>query len=378
MKWKIPLSEVNIDKEEIEEVVKVLKSNWLSMGPVTEKFEHEFAKYLGVKYAFAVSSGTAALHVAYKVLNIKEGDEVIVPSLTFVATANAVLYTGAIPVFADITSFDDFNISPEDISRKITSKTKAVTVVHFGGYPCNMDAITEIAGRNNLKVIEDAAHALGAEYEGKKCGTIGDIGCFSFFPNKNMTTGEGGMIVTNRDDLAEKIKVIRSHGMTSLTWDRHRGHAYSYDVIALGFNYRIDEVRSAIGLTQLKKLDGNNTRRKNIVERYREELKEVKGVTIPFSNCRGKPSHHIFPILLNSNINRKSFIDKLKDKGVQTSIHYPPIHLFDYYRLRFRYKEGILPLTEEVTKREVTLPLYPAMGDRDIKWVARCVREVLS
>lgn len=191
MEWKIPLSDIDLDEEEIGAVTKVLRSKWLSMGPVTQQFEEEFAKYLGVKYAFGVANGTAALHIAHKVLGIAENDEVIVPSLTFVATANSVLYCGAKPVFADITSLDDFNISPEDIIEKITSKTKAITIVHYGGYPCDMDAIMKIASDHNLKVIEDAAHAPGAEYKSKKCGTIGDIGCFSFFSNKNLATGEG-------------------------------------------------------------------------------------------------------------------------------------------------------------------------------------------
>jgi dTDP-4-amino-4,6-dideoxygalactose transaminase len=253
MEWKIPLSDIDLDEEEIREVVKVLKSKWLSMGPVTQRFEEEFAKYLGVKHAFGTSSGTAALHIAHKVLGIKEDDEVIVPSLTFVATANSILYCKAKPVFADITSLEDFDISPEDILEKITTKTKAITIVHYGGYPCDMDAIMEIADDYNLKIIEDAAHAPGAEYKGRKCGTIGDVGCFSFFANKSLVTGEGGMIVTNDDALAEKTRIMRSHGMTTLTWDRHKGHAHSYDVVDMGFNYRINEVASAIGLVQLKK-----------------------------------------------------------------------------------------------------------------------------
>jgi len=245
------------------------------MGPVTQRFEEEFANYLGVKYAFGVANGTAALHIAHKVLGIGPGDEVIAPSLTFVATANSVLYCGAKPVFADVTSLNNFNISPDDILEKITTKTKAITIVHYGGYPCDMDAIMKIANGYNLKVIEDAAHAPGAKYEEKKCGTIGDIGCFSFFANKNLVTGEGGMIVTNDDALAESIRIMRSHGMTTLTWDRHKGHAHSYDVVDIGFNYRINEVASALGLVQLKKLDENNEKRRKIVEEYRKRLENI-------------------------------------------------------------------------------------------------------
>jgi dTDP-4-amino-4,6-dideoxygalactose transaminase len=316
-------------------------------------------------------------------LGIKEGDEVIVPSLTFVATANSVLYCGAKPVFADITSLDDFNISPDDILEKITTKTKAITIVHYGGYPCNMNAIMEIAEDHNLKVIEDAAHAPGAEYRGRKCGTIGDIGCFSFFANKNLVTGEGGMLVTNDDALAEKIRIMRSHGMTTLTkirimrshgmttltWDRHKGHAHSYDVVDLGFNYRINDMASALGLVQLKKLEINNEKRRKIVEGYRKRLKDISGISVPFKNHKEKSSYHIFPILLSEDISREEFIERLKEKGIQTSIHYPPVHLFTYYRKMFGFKEGMLPKTEYVGEHEVTLPLYPLMPCTDVQYI---------
>jgi len=378
MEWKIPLSDIDLDDEEIEAVTKVLKSKWLSMGPVTQKFEKEFADYLGVKHAFGVSSGTAALHIALKALGIEEGDEVIVPSLTFVATANSVLYCGAKPIFADITSLNNFNISPDDIFEKVTNKTKAITVVHYGGYPCDMDAIMEIAKAHNLKVIEDAAHAPGAEYKGKKCGTIGDVGCFSFFANKNLVTGEGGMIVTNDDALAEKIRIMRSHGMTTLTWDRHKGHAHSYDVVDMGFNYRINEMASAIGLVQLKRLDGNNEKRREIVEEYKKRLEKISGISVPFKNYKEKPSYHILPILLAEDISRNEFIDKLKEKGIQTSIHYPPIHLFTYYRKKFGFEQGMLPKTEFVGEHEVTLPLYPGKNVENVEYIINCIEEALK
>jgi len=377
MEWKIPLSDIDLGQDEIDAVVNVLKSKWLSTGAVTQEFEAEFAKYLGVKHAFAVSSGTAALHIAHQVLGIGPGDEVIVPSLTFVATANAVLYAGAAPVFADITSLDNFNISPQDIPSRITDKTKAITVVHYGGYPCDMDVIMEIARENGLKLIEDAAHAPGAEYKGKKLGTIGDIGCFSFFANKNLVTGEGGMIVTNDDALAEKIRIMRSHGMTTLTWDRHKGHAHSYDVAGLGFNYRIDEIRAAIGLIQLGKLGHNNERRKHIVEEYEKQLQGIPEISIPFNTFVGKPSYHIFPILLAETVSREALIENLKADGVQTSIHYPPIHLFTYYRNRFGYNEGLLPITEKAGTQEITLPLHPLMKEEDVEYIVSKIKEAL-
>jgi len=369
MTIKIPLSDIDLDNEEIEAVTNVLKSKWLSMGPVTEEFENKFKEYLNVKNAYVVNNCTAALHIAHKVLGIKEGDEVICPSLTFVATANSILYCGAKPVFADITSFDNFNISPDDILEKITPKTKAITVVHYAGYPCDMDAIMEIAEDHKLFVIEDTAHAPGAEYKGKKAGTIGDVGCFSFFSNKNLSTGEGGMIVTNNNSLAEKIRTIRSHGMTTLTWDRYKGHARSYDVIDLGFNYRGTEIMSAIGLVQLKKLDKNNKKRKEIVDLYINKLKNIKEITIPFKDYKEKSSYHIMPILLSEEVSRNEFIEKLKENGIQTSIHYPPIHLFSYYKNKFGFKKGILPKTEFVGEHEVTLPLHPLMNKTMIDYV---------
>jgi len=376
--WKVPLSDIDIGKEEINGVVKVMKTKWLSMGPVTEKFEKKFAKYLGVKYAFAVSSGTAALHIAHRALGINQGDEVIVPSLTFVATANSVLYCNAKPVFADITSIDNLNISPEDILEKITDKTKAITVVHYAGYPCDMDAIMEIAEDYRLKVIEDSAHAVGAEYNGRKCGTIGDIGCFSFFANKNLVTGEGGMIVTNDDKLARKIQLLRSHGMTALTWDRHKGHAHSYDVVDLGFNYRINEIASAVGLIQLKKLEKNNKKREKIVKEYIKKLKAVKELHIPFKDHVGKSSYHLFPILLSESISRDEFMNELKKRGVQTSIHYPPVHLFTYYKKIFKFNDGMLPNTEYVGKHEVTLPLHPLMKSEDVEYIVESIKELLN
>ncbi len=378
MKWKIPLADVDLGKEELDAVTKVLKSKWLTMGEVTCNFESAFAEFLGVKHAFAVTNATAALHIACHVLGIKSGDEVIRPALTFVATANSILYTGATPVFADITSCEDLDMSPESIEEKITPNTKAITIVHYGGYPCNMDAILNIAKKHNLYIIEDAAHAPGAEYKGKKCGTIGDIGCFSFFPNKNMTTAEGGMIVTDNDELAERIQLMRSHGMTTLTWDRHRGHAYSYDVIDLGFNYRIDEVRAALGLEQLKKLERNNQLRKEIVEEYRKRLEGINDISVPFANYKNNASYHIFPILLDSDVNRPKFIDKMKMSGIQTSIHYPPIHLFSFYREKFGHREGMLPITEDICEREVTLPLYPNMGLESIEYIVRTVKSLIK
>ena len=378
MNWQIPLSDIDFGKEEFDAVNQVLQSKWLTMGERTLEFESAFAKYLGAKHAFAVANGTAALHISHQVLGLKEGDEVICPSLTFVATANSILYTGATPVFADVTGYNDLNISPESIKSKITPKTKAITVVHYGGYPCDMENIQAIAREYNLFILEDAAHAPGAEINGKKMGTFGDLGCFSFFSNKNLITGEGGMIVTDNDELADKIKRMRSHGMTTLTWDRHKGHAYSYDVLDMGFNYRIDEIKAALGVVQLSKLDKNNQSRKKLVQYYREKLSDVMNIQIPFQGYERESSFHIFPILVDPNIDVIKFRDQLKGEGIQTSMHYPPIHLFSLYKEKYGYKGGYLPLTEEIANREVTLPLYPKMGEESIEYIAQTIISVLS
>ncbi len=379
MVWKIPLSDIMMDDDEIDAVRDVLRSGWLSMGPVTEEFETAFARYLGVKHAFAVSNGTAALHIAHAVLGIGRGDEVITPSLTFVATANSVLYCGARPVFADIVGVDDLNISWEEIAAKVSPRTRAITVVHYGGYPCDMQPILEIARDHDLQVIEDAAHAVGATYRGQMCGTIGDVGCFSFFANKNLSTGEGGMVVTNDDGLAEKIRVMRSHGMTTLTWDRHRGHGYSYDVTGLGYNYRINEIASALGIVQLRRLEQNNARRKRIADRYRKALEGVFGVACPFSGkVDGESSHHIFPVVLASDLPRTGFQAELRERGIQTSIHYPPIHLFTYYRGLLGDMRGSLPKTEYIGDHEMTLPLYPGMTGEEVDSICTALKEVAA
>jgi len=366
MDWRVPLVDLNIDQSEEEAVLDVLRRRWLTMGSVTQTFEKEFAEYVGANHALAVSNATVALHLACLSLGIGPGDEVIVPSLTFVATANAVLYTGAEVRFADIYGQDDLNIAPDSIAALVTPRTKAIIIVHYGGFPCRIDEIGKIAVEHNIAMIEDAAHAPGSWHSDRHLGTWGDVGCFSFFSNKNLSTGEGGMLVTNRDDIIEKVRTLRSHGMTTLTWDRHQGHAYSYDVVDLGYNYRIDEIRSALGLAQLNKLEDNNNRREIISKRYWDGFKNQK-IGLPFQGIQGRFSHHLFPIILPGTMDRIAFIDLMRKSGIQTSIHYPPIHQFSYFRQR--YSDVVLPITEDIARREVTLPLYPTMKDEDIDFV---------
>ena len=377
MEWKIQLSDIDFGEEELGAVDRVLRSKWLTMGAVTQEFEQAFASYVHARHAIAVTNATAALHLACVTVGLKPGYEAIVPSLTFVATANAIRYTGATPVFADIVGENDLNVSCESIEKAITDKTKAILVVHYGGYACDMPAIMALARAHGLKVIEDAAHAVGSDLEGRMLGTWADIGCFSFFSNKNMTTGEGGMLVTDDDDLAQQLRLLRSHGMTSMTWDRHKGHASSYDVVGLGYNYRIDEVRSALGLCQLRKLPANNERRRGLSRLYREALEELApSVKAPFQDHPGVSAAHIMPVLLPASVNRSAFVESMKAQGIQTSIHYPPIHTFTAFD-----GSGIdhhLPLTDALAAREVTLPLYPAMTDESVLTVTRAIAQALA
>ena len=376
MNWRVALSDLDFDERENQAVLDVLNSRWLTMGQVTERFEAAFAEFLDVRHAIAVPNATVGLHLANMAVGVGPGDEVIVPSLTFVATANAVLYTGATPVFADIISESDFGISPEAIEAAITPNTKAICVMHYGGYLCDMPAILALAKEHNLALIEDAAHAPGARHDSRCAGTMGDVGVFSFFSSKNLATGEGGMVTTDEDGLAKQIRLMRSHGMTSLTWDRHRGHAHSYDVVALGYNYRIDEIHSALGLVQLEKLEAGNQRRRKISDWYRSQLAELDGMTIPYADHPGTSAAHLFPILLDPEVDRHVFMEAMKAEGVQSSIHYPPIHTFSYYRERFG--EISLPRTESVGAREVTLPLYPSLREEQVVIVVQTVKKALE
>lgn len=378
MSWRVPLADIDFGREEEEAVRQVVRGRWLSMGEETQNFENEFARFIGAKHAIAVTNATAALHLACVVAGLERGAEAIVPSLTFVATANAVRYTGAVPVFADIEGEDWLTISPDSIERSITEKTRSILVMHYAGFPCDMPAIMDVARRHKLIVLEDSAHAIGSKLEGRSLGTWGLIGCFSFFSNKNMTTGEGGMLATDDDAVAERLRLLRSHGMTSLSWDRHKGHAWSYDVVDLGYNYRIDEMRSAIGRVQLGKLPANNERRAALTALYRELLAErAPEVKMPFEAERGSSCHHILPVLLPEGCDRIQFMEGMKARGIQTSIHYPPVHEFQAYRKPARWAKKQLPHTVDVAAREVTLPLYPAMMQSDVELTSGAVRDAV-
>jgi len=371
MRWKVALSDVDFDQREQKKVLSVIRGKWLTMGDFVLKFEKMLARFLGIRNAAATSSGTTALHLAMRALDIGKGDEVLVPSISFIASANVVLYVGGTPVFVDSTSPSDFNLSVEDLKRKITSKSKAIILVHYGGYLADFQRIKILAKKHNLKIVEDSAHAIGVKLNQKMAGTFGDIGCFSFYSNKNLACGEGGMVVTNDDNLAKKIRLLRSHGMTSSTLQRHRAEKFGYDVVELGYNYRMTEIAASLGIEQLKKLKRNNLKRKKLTKIYQENLCDIGGLSIPFLDYPRDSSYHIFPVLLGKSVDRESVMKKLKGKKIQTSIHYPPIHLFSYYQRRFDLKSGFLPTAEHIGKHELTLPLHPLLRKEDVEYVCQ-------
>jgi dTDP-4-amino-4,6-dideoxygalactose transaminase len=375
--WRVPLSDVVVDEELERAVLETVRSGWWSMGPRVEEFEEEFARRTGSKFVFAVANGTAALHLALLAVGCGPGDEVLVPSLNFVAAANSIGHTGATPVFCDIEGPGSLNVDPLDIEAAIGPATRAILVVHYGGHPCAMQPIMEIAERHGVAVIEDAAHAPGATWHGRHCGTIGAVGCFSFFANKNLPTGEGGMVVTDDEQLAERISLLRSHGMTTLTWDRHRGHAHTYDVVEQGYNYRLDEIRAAIGLVQLRRVERGNRQRARIVQRYRAALDGVDGLSMPFrSSGDGEPSHHLAVVVLPEETPRADFRAALAARGIQTSVHYPPIHTFSQYRDQGSRRR--LPVTDALAPRIVTLPLFPHMTGDDVGAVTAAVLDAVK
>jgi dTDP-4-amino-4,6-dideoxygalactose transaminase len=375
--WSVPLADVVVDDELLDAAREALASGWWSTGPRVEAFEAACAEFFGVDHAVAVSNGTAALHLALLACECGPGDEVVLPSLNFVAAANVVRHAGAVPVFCDIGGPHDLNLDPDDLEAAVGPRTKALLVLHYGGFPCDMEAVTAIAERHGLVVIEDAAHAPGATWRGRKCGTLGRVGCFSFFSNKNLPVGEGGLCVTDNDAVAERLRHLRSHGMTRLTWDRHRGHAHSYDVVAPGFNYRLDELRAAVGLVQLGRLEDRNAARARIVERYRERLDGVEGLLFPFSepNQDDSSAHHLAAVLLPEAVSRTDVQEAMRDRGVQTSVHYPPIHHFSAYAAG---PTRPLPSTEEVSGRLLTLPLYAHMTDDDVEAVAEALLAAMA
>ena len=367
---RIPLSDLAYGVEEEEAVARVLRSRWLTTGPEVEAFEAEFAAYLGVKHAIAVSSGTAALHLAYLGLGLGPGDEVIQPALNFVAAANLTAAVGATPVFADIISSDEPTLDPALLERALTPATAAVVVMHYGGYLSRMAEIMEICSARGVPVIEDACHAVGAHFGDRRAGALGRVGCFSFFSNKNLAVGEGGMLVTDDPALAADVRLLRSHGMTTMTWQRHRGHASSYDVLRHGFNYRSDEIRAALGRAQLAKLDSNNARRRLLAELYRARLEGLEGWAVPFADHVGDSAHHLMVVLAPDPQTRDSTVSRLNHAGVQTSLHYPCITGF----AAFAGSAHVVPRSEDFTRRAITLPLHPGLSAAEVEEICGLIR----
>jgi len=374
----IPLVDIKLEPEDLAAVAEVLRSGWLTMGPRTAAFEQAFAEMLECKHVVAVSSCTAALHLAYLAAGVGPGDEVIVPSFTFAATASTVLNCGGTPVFADIAGPHDLALDLADVERRVTPRTKAVAVVHFAGYPAKAKEFAEFCEARGLALIEDAAHTPKARTDGKMVGTWGLAGAFSLFSNKILSVGEGGMLSTDDDAVAAFARSRRSHAMTSGTWDRHAQRTDTYDVVGLGFNYRIDDLRSALALARLPRLDADMARRRQLTRTYRRRLADVPGLIVPYTDELVESSCcYVMPILLEDPARRDAFRHALRDRhGVQTSIFYPAIHEFSAYR--WRSPELSLPNTEFAARAEVTIPLYPHMTDEQQERVITAIHEELA
>jgi len=375
----IPFHIPQIDEDEIRSVVETLRSGWLTTGVKVKQFEEDFARYVGAGQAIAVNSCTAALHLALEAVGIKEGDEVIVPTMTFTASAEVVIYLKAKPVLVDCLP-DTFNIDPNQIERAITSKTKAIMPVHFGGQPCDMAPILEIARRHQLYVIEDAAHALPAKYQGKAVGTIGDITCFSFYATKTITTGEGGMATTHNPEWARRMKMMSLHGISHDAWNRYaKEGSWYYEVVSPGFKYNLTDIGAAIGLEQLKKCDGFVAARTRIASAYNEGFSDLPEIQVPVCKSDIQHAWHLYVIQLQLkrlNIGRDQFIEVLKEQGIGTSVHFIPLHLHPYYRNTFGHAPDDFPNATGAYQRIVSLPIYPRMTEADIDHVIEAVRDV--
>jgi dTDP-4-amino-4,6-dideoxygalactose transaminase len=369
----VPLFDIRLSEDEIEAVVGTLRSGWLTAGPRTREFEEAFAAQLGARHAVALSSCTAALHLAYLAAGVGPGDEVIVPSYTFVATAAAVLYCGARPVFADVIGEGDLSLDPEDVRRCLSPRTKAVACVHFAGYAAPVDMLAELCAAEGVALIEDAAHAPSAALGGRKLGTWGKAGAFSLYSNKVLSVGEGGLLVTDEDDVAEQARELRSHGMSTGAWDRHNGRSYAYEVHGVGFSYRIDEPRSALAHARLERLEDDISSRRRLTRAYRDRLREHPGLTLPYADESVEDaSCYIMPLLLRDGARRDEVRRAMRERhGVQTSVHYPPVHRFRAYCERC--PETSLPKTESISDREITIPLFAHMSESQLDRVIRAL-----
>jgi dTDP-4-amino-4,6-dideoxygalactose transaminase len=373
--WQVPLSAVRLTEADIEAANDVYRSGWLSMGPRTQELESAFAEYAGSRHCVAVSSCTAALHLAMSVAGLGPGSDAVVPSLTFVASANAIAYTGARPVFAEIAAVDRPWLSVESAERAITPDTKAIVAVSYGGLPGEIEGLRDLADGRGLALIEDAAHGSGSWLGERHLGTFGLAGAISFSAGKNLGVGEGGVLLTDDEELAERARLMRWHGVTRSIWERHRTGTESYDVAGLGFNYRIDDPRAALALSRLSRLDDDNKRRGEIASTYREHLGDLDGVSMlgaPAESAR--VSNSMFAVVLDEGVDRDGFRDALAERGIQTSVHFSPVHRFELYA----DSGADLPLTDAFAARTVSLPMFAEMEEGQQAQVIAAVREALS
>ena len=372
----LPYGRQLVDEADIQAVVEVLRSDWLTTGPKVAEFEEAFAARVGAAHAVSFSSGTAALHGAAFAAGFQSGDEAITTPLTFAATANCVLYVDGTPVFADISA-DTLNLDPEEIKKKISPRTRAIFAVDYAGHPADLTTILKIADPHGLLVIEDACHALGAEYHGRPVGSIADMTVFSFHPVKHITTGEGGMVTTNNGKFTETLRRFRNHGISSDARQRQRAGQWHYEMVLLGFNYRLPDIACAFGLSQLKKLGANLARRRQIASAYTKAFHEIPGVTPPEVRTEANPAWHLYPIRLESGIDRGEVFRALRAENIGVNVHYIPVHTHPYYRERFGYQGGEYPVAEDAYARLISLPMFHGMSDQDVADVIAAVRKVM-
>ena len=375
----LPYGRQSIGEEDIEAVVNVLRSDWLTTGPRVAEFEEAFAACVGARHAVSFSSGTAALHGAVFAAGLKPGNEAITTPMSFAATANCILYQGATPVFADVSA-DTLNLDPDQIAKRITPHTKALLAVDYAGHPADFDAIREVAARHNVMVIEDACHALGAEYRGRRIGSIADMTVFSFHPVKHVATGEGGMVTTDRADLAETLRRFRNHGISSDARQRQALGQWHYEMVLLGFNYRLPDIACALGLSQLNKLDKNLSRRREIAARYSAAFSGLEAVAIPAVRKDVNPAWHLYPIRLKLEkltLGRGQIFRALRAENIGVNVHYIPVHFHPYYRDRFGHRAGEYPIAEDAYARLISLPMFHGMSEQDVEDVIHCVQKVI-
>ena len=376
----LPYGHQQIDEDDVRAVVEVLRSEWVTTGPKVEEFEEAFAAYVGCKYAVSFSSGTAALHASVFAAELGPGDEAITSPLTFCATANCVLYQGATPVFADVRS-ETLTIDSEEIVRRINSRTKAVLPVDYAGFPADLEKILALAEQHGLTVIEDGCHALGAEFKRRRVGSIAHMTVFSFHPVKHITTGEGGMVTTNNEDFARRLRLFRNHGINSDARRRMAEGQWYYEMISLGYNYRLSDIGCALGLSQLRKLESNLARRRQIAARYNEAFGDLSGVLIPRTQPHARPAWHLYPVRFDQNVlgvGKSELFVALRAEGLGVNVHYIPVHLHPYYQQRFGDQRGQYPLSEQAYEQLVSLPMFHGMTDCDVEDVIAAVRKLVE